>query len=123
MFRDGAHLITPELERAVDRVARRFAGGFYFGRFDVRYTDPTAFMRGEDFTIIELNGVTSESTNLYDPSGSLVAAYGILFRQWSLLFQIAGQNIRRGVTPTAPLELLATVVSYYRTRELPSLSE
>jgi membrane protein DedA with SNARE-associated domain len=123
MFRDGAHLITPELERAIDTVARRFAGGFYFGRFDVRYADVAAFMRGEDFTIIELNGVTSESTNLYDPSGSLLRAYHILFGQWSMLFRIADRNIRRGVTPTAPLDLLNVVVGYYRTRETPAPGE
>lgn len=113
MFRDGKHLITPELERAVDAVAREFNGGFYFGRFDVRYADVAAFQRGEDFTIIELNGVTSESTNLYDPSKSLLTAYCILFRQWSLLFRISAANIRRGVPVTSPLTLLKTIVDYY----------
>lgn len=118
MFRDGGHLVTPELDRAIDAVARTFPG-FFFGRFDVRYADVEAFKRGEDFTVIELNGVTSESTNLYDPAWSLCRAYRTLFRQWSILFRIADENIRAGVRPTPPLELLRNVVTYYRRRELP----
>jgi membrane protein DedA with SNARE-associated domain len=118
MFRDGGHLITPALERAIDSVARSFAG-FYFGRFDVRYADVDAFKRGEDFTVIELNGVTSESTNLYDPAWSLCRAYRTLFRQWSVLFDIADANVRTGVRPTPPLDLLRNVAAYYRRRQQP----
>jgi membrane protein DedA with SNARE-associated domain len=122
MFRDGSHLITPGLERAIDAVARSLRGGFCFGRFDVRYSNADAFKRGDDLTVIELNGVTSESTNLYDPSRSLLWAYRTLLRQWSTLFRIADQNVRRGVRPTPPLELLKTTLAYYRTRETPTLS-
>jgi membrane protein DedA with SNARE-associated domain len=70
LFRDGGHLLTPELERAVDAVARRF-DGFFIGRFDIRYTDREAFKAGRDLAIVELNGATSESTNVYDPSWPL----------------------------------------------------
>src|SRR5262249_14113215 len=90
-FRDGSHLKTPQLERAIDRIARNL-DGFYFGRFDIRYSDIARFRSGKDFTIIELNGITSESTNIYDPSWSLLRAYGTLFRQWSILFQIGALN-------------------------------
>src|SRR5262249_13176445 len=55
-FRDGTHLMTPELERTVDAIARHFPG-FYIGRFDVRYSDPAAFKAGRDLAIVELNGV------------------------------------------------------------------
>jgi hypothetical protein len=113
MFRDGAHMITPELERAVDVIARSFPG-FYIGRFDVRYTDAEAFKTGRDLAIVELNGVTSESTNIYDPSWSLFAAYRTLFRQWSLLYRIGYANQQRGHAPTAILELLRLVFGYYR---------
>ena len=113
MFRDGAHLITPELERAVDAIARQFPG-FHIGRFDVRYTDVAAFRAGRDLAIVELNGATSESTNLYDPSWSLFAAYRTLFRQWSLLYRIGDANRVRGHAPTAIRELLRLVFGYYR---------
>jgi hypothetical protein len=113
MFRDGAHLITPALERAVDASARHFQG-FFIGRFDVRFTDAEAFQAGRDFAIVELNGATSESTNLYDPSWSLFAAYRTLFRQWSLLYRIGYANRQRGHPATGILELLRLVFDYYR---------
>lgn len=113
MFRDGSHLMTLELERAVNAIARHFPG-FNIGRFDVRYTDADAFKAGRDFAVVELNGATSESTNLYDPSWSLPAAYRTLFRQWSLLYRIGDANRQRGHVPTALPELLRLVFGYYR---------
>jgi membrane protein DedA with SNARE-associated domain len=113
MFRDGAHLITPELERTVDGIAREFRG-FYIGRFDVRYTDPEAFKAGLDLAIVELNGVTSESTNIYDPSWSLLRAYRTLFRQWSLLYRIGNANRQQGYSMTGILEMFRLVFDYYR---------
>jgi membrane protein DedA with SNARE-associated domain len=113
MFRDGSHLITPELERTVDAIARHVPG-FFIGRFDVRYTNTEAFKAGSDVAIVELNGVTSESTNIYDPSWSLFAAYLTVFRQWSLLYRIGYANRRRGHASTGILELLRLVFGYYR---------
>jgi hypothetical protein len=113
MFRDGAQLITADLESRIDSIARCFPG-FHFGRFDVRYADRAAFSAGQDLAIIELNGVTSESTNLYDPAHSLWAAYAILYRQWALLFQIGNANRRRGIQGATVCELWAAVATYYR---------
>jgi hypothetical protein len=113
MFRDGSALITPELERCVDLIARRFPG-FYIGRFDVRYADREAFKAGRDLAIVELNGVTSESTNLYDPSWSLIQAYRTLFRQWALLYRIGSANRQRGCASTGIWECWRLVRDYYR---------
>jgi hypothetical protein len=113
MFRDGSHLITRQLERAIDDVAQTF-DGFHFGRFDVRYADVVLFRAGEDFAIVELNGVTSESTNLYDPRHSLIRAYRILFRQWSILFRIGAANRRRGYQASAAGDILRAIIGSYR---------
>ncbi len=112
MFLDGSHLLTAQLERQIDQIARTFEG-FYFGRFDVRYSDVERFRAGEDLTIIELNGVTSESTNLYDPAWSLLRAYRMLFRQWSILFQIGAANRVRGQPISSWRELLNDVRGFY----------
>jgi membrane protein DedA with SNARE-associated domain len=122
LFRDGAHLLTLQLEHAIDRVARTF-DGFHFGRFDVRYADVERFRAGEDFTIIELNGITSESTNIYDPSRSLLWAYRMLFRQWSILFQIGSMNRCAGHQPSRLRELIGDVVAYYRSPRAAALSD
>lgn len=115
LFRDGTQLVTPELETAFDTIARRF-DGFFVGRFDVRYSDPTTFRAGHGFAIVELNGVASESTNLYDPAWPLWRAYRTLFHQWSLLFRIGEANRSLGHRPATVRELLGLVLSHRRTR-------
>jgi hypothetical protein len=96
MFRDGSPLITPALEARIDSIAHSYSG-FFIGRFDIRYSDVERFKAGEDLAIVELNGATAESTNIYDPSGSLFGAYRQLFRQWSLVFAIGAANRECGV--------------------------
>jgi membrane protein DedA with SNARE-associated domain len=122
MFRDGSHLLTSELERTVDAIARPFAG-FFIGRFDVRYTDIAAFRAGRDLAVVELNGATSESTNIYDPTWPLWRAYRTLFRQWALLYRIGHANRQRGHEPTPVWTLLRCVFDYYRVRRVDPLSD
>lgn len=117
MFLDGSHLITPALEARIDAIARQ-TEGFWIGRFDVRYRDPEAFKAGTDLAIIELNGASAESTNLYDPSFSLLRAYRILFRQWELLYRIGAANARAGHPVTPVDEVWRQVRDYYRTRRI-----
>lgn len=122
LFRDGGHLVTPALERRIDAIARAF-GGFHFGRFDVRYTDQAEFRAGRGFAVVELNGATSESTNLYDPSWPLWRAYRTLFRQWDLAFRIGAANRRRGHRPVGPWELVRLLYHHYRDRTVSALAD
>jgi membrane protein DedA with SNARE-associated domain len=112
-FRDGRALWTSALERRIDEIARGF-DGFYFGRFDVRYRDRAAFMAGEDLAIVELNGVTSEATHIYDPSSSIVAAWQTLMEQWSIAFAIGAANRRRGCRTSTIRDLAPRLWTYFR---------
>ncbi|MBY0458386.1 MAG: hypothetical protein K2V38_13685, partial [Gemmataceae bacterium] len=122
LFRDGGHLLTPALERALDACVRPFAG-FHFGRFDLRYADPDELRAGRGFAVIELNGATSESTDLYDPSWPVWRAYRTLFRQWALAFRIGAMNRDRGHRPTKVFELLGLLRRHYRDRRVSPLSD
>jgi membrane protein DedA with SNARE-associated domain len=113
IFRDGGHFVTPQLEQTIDAICRRI-DGFNFGRFDIRYSSLKEFQSGRGFKIIELNGVTSESTNIYDPRYSLLDAYRFLFRQWSLAFAIARSNRDRGARPAGIMTLFrSSFVSFF----------
>jgi len=105
MFLDGTSLRTPALEEAIDRISRRYQG-FYFGRYDVRVPSVEDFQAGLRLKVLEVNGVTSEATSIYDPSHSLLDAYRTLARQWALAFAIGAQNRRRGIEPLAAWEFL-----------------
>ncbi len=113
IFLEGEHLITPELSDAVERLSQGYEG-FYFGRYDLRAPSAEHLARGEGLGVIELNGVTSEATNLYDPRHSVVQAYRILFEQWRLAYAIGAQNAAQGA-PTASLrQVLSESLRYQR---------
>ena len=118
IFRDGTHLMTPELEAWIDRAATAFRGdtpadctpadgdnGLDFGRFDIRARSFEDLAAARDLGIIELNGTTAESTNIYDPDRSVWWAWDVLFRQWQLLFRLGHRRRRQGVPPMGLLEL------------------
>lgn len=105
IFLDGGWVKTAALEQKIDEICRGYQG-FYFGRFDLRTTSIEDFKRGENFKIIELNGVTSEATSIYDPKNSLFDAYRILFEQWRIAFEIGAQNRANGTKPTTIFELI-----------------
>lgn len=100
IFLDGAWVNTPELEATIDRISQRF-DGFYFGRYDIRTPSIEAFKQGHSFKVLELNGVSSEATMIYDPKHSLFDAYRILFKQWRIAFEIGLANVQRGHKPMA----------------------
>jgi membrane protein DedA with SNARE-associated domain len=121
IFLDGAWVKTAALENKIDAVARGYEG-FYFGRFDLRTGSIENFQLGRDFKIIELNGVTSEATNIYDPKNSLFAAYKILFEQWRIAFQIGAENRQKGFRPVTSIELMRLILNncfeFKRNREI-----
>ncbi len=108
VFRDGSRFRTPELTREIERISRHFEG-FYFGRYDLRAPSEEALRDGRDLKVLELNGVTSEATHIYDPSLTLGDAYGVLFEQWRLAFEIGAANRERGVSPTSLGALIGIV--------------
>jgi pimeloyl-ACP methyl ester carboxylesterase/membrane protein DedA with SNARE-associated domain len=112
-FFDGWRYFTPELEAAVDRVAQSYEG-FYFGRFDFRAPSFEHFERGEGLQVLELNGVTSEATHIYDPDNGVLAAWRTLREQWRLAFEIGDRNRQQGFAPTGLRGLVAMVLEFRR---------
>lgn len=98
IFRNGARHVTEALERRFDAIARDIPE-FWFGRFDVRFADFEAFRRGEELTIVEVNGAGAEATHIWDSRTRLRDAYRTLFRQFGLLWAIGAANRRRGFRP------------------------
>lgn len=115
MFLDGAAMATPQLLAAFDDIARR-APHIYFGRFDVRYTDPAAFMRGENFRIVEFNGLLSESTNIYDPATSFWQGQRTLREQWDLAYRIGAANQRAGAAVPGWRQVLRAIREHAASR-------
>ena len=95
VFRNGAADITPALAARIDEIARALPL-FHFGRIDVRYRSLHELREGEAFSIIEINGVGSEATHIWDPDTSLREVYAAQFRHYGAAFAIGAEMRRRG---------------------------
>jgi hypothetical protein len=94
-FIGGQHLRTPAVQATVEKIVAEIPG-FYFGRFDLKAPSLEAFVRGEGWKIMELNGAFSEPGHVYDPREKLWRAWRDLVYHWWLLAVVSGQNNRRG---------------------------
>ncbi|HEX2590771.1 MAG TPA: hypothetical protein VHL34_04725 [Rhizomicrobium sp.] len=98
IFRDGNAFITDAMTEAFDAVAKDI-DGFFFGRFDVRFTTLDDLRMGRGFTILECNGAGAEATHIWDRRTTLREAYRTLIQQYALLWEIGAENARRGAAP------------------------
>jgi hypothetical protein len=115
IFLDGNRYASEALAEALDTVLSDF-DGFYFGRFDLRVPSGDALKAGHQFKVLELNGVSSESTDIYDPKNSILAGWIKLCRQWHLAFQIGAANRDTGSVVPKWGELVS-VMRGHRARE------
>jgi membrane protein DedA with SNARE-associated domain len=111
IFRDGREFSDAPFARKIDEIACSMKD-FTFGRFDVRFADWPAFISGEAFEIIEINGAGGEMTHIWDARATLGESYLTLFHQWQTLFRIGRAARDRGVQPLTAREFFAAVRRY-----------
>jgi hypothetical protein len=117
IFRNGTHLVTPQMEARFDAIAQRLPE-FHFGRFDVRFERFADVQAGRGFTIVEVNGAGAESTHIWDRRTGLLQAWRDLMRQYRWLFEIGAANRARGF---APMRWADFVRDYRREKRLTPL--
>ena len=106
IFSNGNDDITSALTARIDTIIRDLPD-FHFGRLDVRFQSRAALRAGKDFRIIEINGVGSEATHIWDRNTRLWAAYNDQFQHYRAAFRIGAQMRKHGVKPTSVRELFA----------------
>ena len=112
VFLNGNRYISDALTKRIDQLSRRI-DGFHFGRYDIRVPSIEDLQAGTNLKVLEVNGVTSESTNIYDPSHSVFDAYRILFRQWRNAFEIGHQVIEQGAERISLFQMLQHLKKTY----------
>ena len=94
-FLDGNHLISKQLTETFDSFCKDIPG-FYYGRLDIRYNTFEELERGENFSIIELNGAGSGPTHIFDPSHSIFFAWREIIRHFRIMCDIGIMNHKKG---------------------------
>lgn len=109
LYRDGRRHITAALEARFDGIARSMTE-FHYGRFDLRFETVEGLMRGENFSIVEINGIGGEAIDCWDPHLTVREVYRRLAGQQELLFRIGQRNRERGFRPTAIRDFVGSLI-------------
>ncbi|WP_340075000.1 hypothetical protein [Leptobacterium sp. I13] len=96
-FVNAANLYDMSLQNVFDALNKKMKG-FYFGRFDIRAKSVEDLKKGQNFKILEVNGVGAEPTHVYDPNYKLVAAWKELLFLWRIAYKIAAVNKNFGLS-------------------------
>lgn len=104
-FRDGRHLITEKVATALDRAIPESTGIFY-GRADIRCSSEEAFKAGQDLCLVEVNGITGEPAEIYDPEMPFAESIRILRRHWNEIAYLAEDGLESGERPPAWKDVL-----------------
>lgn len=99
VFRNGTPDITPELTRQIDLIMQDIPD-FYFGRIDLKFHSTEDLARGENFEIIEINGVGAEAIHIWDSRTTLREAYATQFHHYRESYRIGAKNKAAGWKPT-----------------------
>ncbi len=86
-FIDERKRITPELTKAIERIAA-YLPEFTYGRMDIKFNTWEELENLENFKIIEINGLNSELTHIYHPGYSLLKAYKEIFINYRKLLTL-----------------------------------
>lgn len=92
-FLDGKEFISDRLQHTFNELLFKIEG-FYYGRLDIRFSSWEELEQGKGFSIIELNGVKSEPTHIYDPKHSFWYGQKEILKHQIILKRIANQNIK-----------------------------
>ena len=91
-FINGNHLISEDLERTFDSINEQIEGWNY-GRLDIKYNSFEELKAGVNFKILEINGIISEPTHIYDPTNaSYFDAIKNIKKHWAIMNIIALKN-------------------------------
>ncbi len=106
-FIDARDFIDEALVATFDHISRQIEG-FYYGRFDIRCRSFEDLRQGKNFVILELNGVCSEPTHIYD-AGAHSYGFALLeiIRHWSILYRVSAAWRRAGAACLPPSEMVA----------------
>jgi hypothetical protein len=71
-------------------------------------------MKGEAFSIVEINGIGGEAIEVWDPRMPVGTVYRRLADEQRLLFEIGARNRARGFEPTAASAFVSSLIRQTR---------
>lgn len=95
IFRNGNKYITEQLAERLDHVFDDLPG-FHYGRLDIKFKNIEKLMKGEELTILEINGASSEAAHIWDRNTPLTEIFSTLLFQYRTLYSIGSMQRKSG---------------------------
>ena len=113
-FINGNKLINKELINFFDTLNTSIKG-WYYGRVDIKYTNFEDLKKGENLKIIEINGIISEPTHMYDASkGTYFGALKAIKNHWKIIYLIGVKNKKMNRVGFTNLSYLINIYFSYK---------
>jgi hypothetical protein len=106
---DAWRHVTPELEARMDAIARSMRE-FHYGRFHLRFASTDDLMRTENFSVVQITGISGGMNSDCEPSLPLTELYRRLVDQQRIMFLIGDKNRTRGFAPVGCTDVLKSLV-------------
>ncbi len=91
-FLGGNELISNKLIDTIDTINKEI-NGWYYGRLDIKYNSFKELEKGESLKILEINGIISEPTHVFDSKKhSYFDAVKAINNHWKIVYNIATIN-------------------------------
>jgi len=111
-FIDGKEFISAKMVASFKSIVSQIPG-IYYGRFDVKFKDMESLENGI-FSVLELNGLTSEPTHIYDPHYTLIKAWKSVWYHTAKMMKIAGENQKLGAKPASVKEVWHCLYQHFK---------
>jgi hypothetical protein len=95
-FKNGNGLISDELTTIIQEIEQHIEGWNY-GRLDIKYDTFDKVLSDKKFKILEINGIISEPTHVFDASTySYFDALKAIRKHWKILYNVSTTNHELG---------------------------
>lgn len=92
-FINANQYISKTLTKTFDKINAQI-DGWNYGRIDIKYNSFKELENGKAFKILEINGLISEPTHIYDASkGSYLNSLKEICKHWNIIYKISTCNI------------------------------
>ena len=113
MFLNANAQIDEALIEVFDQISHQL-DGIYYGRYDIKCESMAQLKKGQDFKVMELNGVAGEAAHIYDPSYPIWKKYRDVIACWQALYEISEILAKKGIRSMSWLEFRTQFRAYKR---------
>ena len=110
-FINANHLISKEINNAVNTIAKGLKG-IYYGRMDLKVASVENLLNAKETKIFEINGVSSEAGHIYDLP-TYLHAYRDIAKEWIRIGRVSKYNIKKGVKTTPLSVFLKQIIKHF----------